>query len=171
MGSVWTPFGQLVGVIVCKDAKCRLKLFERCAIVATSLQQRSFVLGFVVHLCLSRVGVFKIGMHSSHVMQTTCLWLRNVGIVYKKCVHVFLICNLLKKRVLVVNVYVSMLVRHFGANTILGLPSEDITNVDVQSTAMSLGLVYTIDHEVGPWRMVFFPWSDFMVQLSWYDLN
>lgn len=73
-----------------------------------------------------------------------------MGIVYKKCVHVFLICNLLKKRVLVVNVYVSMLVRHFGANTILGLPSEDITNVDVQSTAMSLGLVYTIDHEVGP---------------------
>ena len=63
-----------------------------------------------------------------------------MGIVYKKCVHVFLICKLLKKRVLVVNVYVSMLVRHFGANTILGLQSEDITKCAIHGDELRVGL-------------------------------
>ena len=26
-----------------------------------------------------------------------------------------------------------------------------------------------MDHEVGPWNMVFFPWSDFIVELPWSD--
>lgn len=64
------PFGQFVGFIVSEDAKCRLKLFERCAIAATFLWQ-SFVLGF----CCTFVFVLDcccgIGMYSSRVVQTT----------------------------------------------------------------------------------------------------
>ena len=40
-------------------------------------------------------------------------------------------------------------------------------NFVVHNVNNALGPVYIMDHEIGPWKMVFFPWSDLMVQHPW----